>query len=361
MYTVLSLCWHVMAAPWLVLLCCVLPLLVHCQSIEDQLGDNMDALRLVRVLPEPSSPQKILCWVNTFDENHNRARSIKATWGQRCDKLVFMSNVEDLSIPTARVVAPATHLHLWQKHRAVVRLLWREYGDAYDWIFKCDDDTFVLVENLRAYVATQSTNMSRPLLLGHRMTLQWWEMQRAFEWFYGPNLQATMHPKHFAAFSATKTATMPHGGLYYTPGGGGYAFNMAYLKLLVEHLDEPFCLPDEIVPDDWAISFCMRFLGVVPVDTRDSAHRERFHQYSPARIYHEDHNPDAFDHDLYPSIEYENNWFSDHGGGIGWQNASQCAAPDTISFHYIKPPLMELVEAYYYPPNKSTSRLRRGG
>ncbi|RHY51481.1 hypothetical protein B5M09_011605 [Aphanomyces astaci] len=226
----------------------------------------MDALRLVRVLPEPSSPQKILCWVNTFDENHNRARSIKATWGQRCDKLVFMSNVEDLSIPTARVVAPATHLHLWQKHR-----------------------------------------------YGHRMTLQWWEMQRAFEWFYGPNLQATMHPKHFAAFSATKTATMPHGGLYYTPGGGGYAFNMAYLK------------------------------------------------YSPARIYHEDHNPDAFDHDLYPSIEYENNWFSDHGGGIGWQNASQCAAPDTISFHYIKPPLMELVEAYYYPPNKSTSRLRRGG
>ncbi|ETV92965.1 hypothetical protein H310_12960, partial [Aphanomyces invadans] len=351
--------WCRGGAVWF-LLCCVLQSQGRGKSVEEQLGDNIDALRLVRVLPATQSRQKILCWVNTFDQNHDRAKSIKATWGKRCDKLVFMSNVEDLTIPTVRIVAPATHLHLWQKHRAVVRLLWREYGDTYDWIFKCDDDTYAIVENLRAYLASFASNSTQPLLLGHRMTLQWWEMQRAFEWVYGPDLPAAMKRLHYVAFSVTKTATMSHGGLYYTPGGGGYAFNAAYLKLLVENLDEPFCLPDEIVPDDWAISFCMRFLNVYPIDTRDANQRERFHQYSPARIFHEIHDPDAYDHDLFPSIEFENNWFSDHGGGIGWKNGTECAAPDTISFHYIKPPFMELVDEYYYRTSyEESTRLRR--
>ncbi|KAF0700542.1 Aste57867_8949 [Aphanomyces stellatus] len=328
------------------------------KTLEEKLGNNIDALRLVRVLPLPAVPynEKILCWVNTFDANHGRARSIKATWGKRCDKIVFMSNVEDPSIPTVRVVAPATHLDLWQKHRAILRILWREYGDTYDWIFKCDDDTYVIMENLRHYLASFA-HVSEPMLLGHRMTLQWWELQRAFEWNYTPDLKTNMKPAHYDAFSTTKSATQPHGGLYYTPGGGGYAFNAAYFKTLVHHLDDPICLPGEIVPDDWAISFCMRFVGVTPHDTRDANQRERFHQYSPARIFHEVHDPDAYDHVVYQSIYFENNWFSDHYG-IGWQNGTNCCAPDTISFHYIKPPFMELVEEFYYPTTAAAARLK---
>ncbi|RHY26332.1 hypothetical protein DYB32_007734 [Aphanomyces invadans] len=178
--------WCRGGAVWF-LLCCVLQSQGRGKSVEEQLGDNIDALRLVRVLPATQSRQKILCWVNTFDQNHDRAKSIKATWGKRCDKLVFMSNVEDLTIPTVRIVAPATHLHLWQKHRcvpvvhgspshrrsgrAVVRLLWREYGDTYDWIFKCDDDTYAIVENLRAYLASFASNSTQPLLLVHEQFL----------------------------------------------------------------------------------------------------------------------------------------------------------------------------------------------
>ncbi|KAH9088126.1 hypothetical protein LEN26_019644 [Aphanomyces euteiches] len=330
-----------------------------------KLGDNIHALRLVQVQPPPpassSSRVKILCWVNTYQANHDRARSIKATWGKRCDKIVFMSNVEDDSVPTVRIVAPPTHLHLWQKHRAIVRLLWREYGNDYDWIFKCDDDTYVIVDNLRHYLASfADRNTSEPMLLGHRMTLQWWEMQRSLEWIYGSDLENTMEKEKYKAFTLTKTATMPHGGLYYTPGGGGYAFNAAYLETLVKHLDDPFCLPDEIVPDDWAISFCMRFLNVLPHDTRDELQRERFHQYAPDRIFHEPHDPEAYDHNVYPSIYYENNWFSDHYG-IGWQNGTLCCAPDSISFHYIKPPNMELVEEFFYPPQTTTNPRLKGG
>nr|AIG55580.1 secreted protein [Thraustotheca clavata] len=325
-------------------------------SVREQLGEHVHALELVSVLPKPSTSFKILCWVNTFDQSHDRAASIKATWGKRCDKLVFMSNIEDKSIPTTRAKAPPTHLDLWQKHRDVVRILWREYGASYDWIFKCDDDTYVLVDNLRHYLATfnETTTKTTPLLLGQRMTLQWWELRRQFEWLHTTTLDSMSSERRWTV-EDTLESTRSQGGLYYTPGGAGYVFNVPYLKvrgyfdgLLVESLDEHYCLPDEIIPDDWAISFCMRYHGIVPLDTRDSQGRERFHQYSPERIFFESHDEEAYDHDIYQSIYQENNWFSDHFG-IGWHNGTMCAAPDTISFHYIKPPLMEVVEEFYYP------------
>ncbi len=67
------------------------------------LGKNINALELVQVQESTDSNVKVLCWVNTYDKNHDRARSIKATWGKRCDKIVFMSNVEDLSLPTVPI------------------------------------------------------------------------------------------------------------------------------------------------------------------------------------------------------------------------------------------------------------------
>ncbi|KAG1713291.1 hypothetical protein DVH05_001011 [Phytophthora capsici] len=304
----------------------------------------MELVNLSPVSPE-ASKTRVLCWVNTYHANHEkRLHSIKKTWGKKCDKLLFMSDIEDLTVPTVEIVAPPRHEMLWQKHREIVRLLVREYGeDHFDWVFKCDDDTFLLMENLKTYLNSPEIRAisEEPTILGHRMTLQWWEMQRLFEPFEDHD------PEHVAAMLQVRKETRDDGGLLYTPGGGGYAMNWAYLKKLEAAFDEPYCLPNEVVPDDWAISFCMRHLGVIPLDTRDAEKRERFHQYDPNDLYTRPYDLEAYDHNLFTSIYQENNWFSDHNG-IGWQNGKNCCAPDTISFHYVKPPLMELFYEYYY-------------
>ena len=323
----------------------------------DRLGQHTNALALVHVTPTPLDVMKrirVLCWVNTFHENHEtRLKDIKRTWGSKCDKILFMSDIEDLAIPTVRITAPPTHEMLWQKHREVVKMLIREYSEQdFDWVFKCDDDTFVLMENLKQYLDSpeiRDWNMSKPLILGHRMTLQWWEMQRPL------NPLEELDPEHAQAVNTVLQATEKQGGLYYTPGGGGYALNWAYLRQLNAILDDPHCLPGEVIPDDWAISFCMWFHDVVPRDTRDSKQRERFHQYNAIELYFKQPDEEAYDHAIFESIYEENNWYSDHFG-IGWKTGADCCAPDTIAFHYVKPPFMTLYYEYYYGNNSDISQ-----
>ena len=140
-------------------------------------------------------------------------------------------------------------------------------------------------------------------------------------------------------------------GMMYTPGGSGYILNWHYIKLLTESLDSDFCLPEQLVPDDWAISFCMHHYGITPKDTRDALQRERFHQYTPKRIYHQIYDDQDYNHQYFKSVYSDNNWFTDHNG-IGWKNEEMCAAPDSISFHYVKGNLMYLFHDYFYNGGK---------
>jgi glycoprotein-N-acetylgalactosamine 3-beta-galactosyltransferase len=151
------------------------------KSNEERLGDNIHAMKLVQVqpiTPDELKRVRVLCWVNTYHKNHqSRVIPIRDTWGKKCDKILFMSDIEDLSIPTLRVNAPPLHETLWQKHREILRILLREFKEGdFDWIFKCDDDTFLIVENLKKYLLSpeiQAIPSTEPTLLGHRMTLQW--------------------------------------------------------------------------------------------------------------------------------------------------------------------------------------------
>ncbi len=47
------------------------------------------------VEPENNTTVKLVCWIMTMPANHQKkAKHVKATWGRKCDVLLFMSTAE---------------------------------------------------------------------------------------------------------------------------------------------------------------------------------------------------------------------------------------------------------------------------
>lgn len=65
---------------------------------------------------------KIFCWVFTHPENHEtKARHVKNTWGDKCNKLVFMSTVENESLGIIAVPVENGREQLWNKTQHVMK------------------------------------------------------------------------------------------------------------------------------------------------------------------------------------------------------------------------------------------------
>lgn len=303
-----------------------------------KLGRAKNALGLVRLVTSlPEDAPKILCWVNTHRGNHEtRAVAIRDTWGKRCDKLVFLSDVEDPNLPSIKVDAPATHEHLWIKHQATLRLIHKLYGKEFQWFYKADDDTFAFIENLKSYLSSHEIDkygQSTPLLLGHRMTMQHWAMAKILREAHalGPV------SRKFTNLTAQYIQRYPLTLYHYTPGGGGYAMNQEYLSRAVDLIEHNNCFNSDIIPDDFALSLCMDLTHQVkPRDTRDEWERERFHQYSPERVFHE------------PTTGKNAWWWQSDHIGTGFKNGTDCCSPSSIAFHYITPVNMYRIYSAFY-------------
>lgn len=89
---------------------------------------------------------KILCYVMTSPQHHQtRAKHVQQTWGSRCNKLIFLSSSADPSINSHKLVMKKG----WGRSREALKYLYRNFGEQYDWYVRADDDTYVIVENLR--------------------------------------------------------------------------------------------------------------------------------------------------------------------------------------------------------------------
>ena len=75
----------------------------------------------------------------------------------------------------------------------------------------------------------------------------------------------------------------------YNSGGAGYVLDDVSLSLVAESFlhDPDYCLSrTETSVEDVYMANCLRRLGVLPLETRDDHHRERFHHFSPADSWH---------------------------------------------------------------------------
>ena len=151
---------------------------------------------------------------------------------------------------------------LWGKTKAALRHLYHHHLHSSDWFLKTDDDTFVLVENLRALVA--SRNPAQPVYFGRRLK----DMVRQPSWKGDVGEWNASHPE-------------------FPSGGAGYVFSRGALRrlaLLGVSRGTGLCTNSDIGDEDVEVGRCMRKVGVRVVDSRDEFGRERFHPLTPSSL-----------------------------------------------------------------------------
>ncbi|XP_025095203.1 glycoprotein-N-acetylgalactosamine 3-beta-galactosyltransferase 1-like isoform X1 [Pomacea canaliculata] len=256
---------------------------------------------------------RVLVWVMTSPQNlQTRARAVRDTWGKHCNKLLFFSSETDKNFPTIGLNVSEGREHLTAKTMNGFRYVYEHHLDDADWFMKVDDDTYVIVENLRYFLSNEDTR--EPVWFGH----------------------------HFKII-------VKQG--YYS-GGGGYVLSKEALKRLYEKVvpagsDPKVCRQDG-GGEDAELGRCMETLGVRTSNTSDVMGRSRFHCF----------DPETFLSGNYPDWYY-------HYDTNGAQKGIDVMSDYSITFHYVSPEKMQALEFYIYHLhpygiNKGRQNLNRG-
>ncbi|XP_018022250.1 glycoprotein-N-acetylgalactosamine 3-beta-galactosyltransferase 1-like isoform X2 [Hyalella azteca] len=241
---------------------------------------------------------KLLVWVMTQPDNHQtKAVHVRDTWGKRVDKLLFMSTKEDASIPTIKLNTNESRTFLWAKFKRAFKYVHQHYINDYDWFIRADDDTYLVVENLRYMLS-----------------------------LYDPEF-----PIHFGQ---RYTSSNPEG---YMTGGAGFVISRAALRKFVEEAlpDPQKCRASDIgEDDDVEVGRCLTNVGVVAGDSRDELGRGRFFYQPPA---------DQLSYALQGNKSWE--WphsFYPPKLGPDWLSST------AISFHHLRPDQIDEMDYLLY-------------
>ena len=171
-----------------------------------------------------------------------KALHVKRTWGRQCDQTLYFSSETDDNFPTIGLGVKEGKQHLTAKSQKAFRYIFDKHLSEADWFLKADDNTYVIIENLRYFLSNFSTY--KPLYFGH----------------------------HFVQGI--------EGG--YMSGGAGYVLSKeALTRLAIQGRSHVMCRQDGGA-EDVEIGRCLHNLGVQVGDSYDSKGRSRFHCFDPA-------------------------------------------------------------------------------
>nr|XP_027218555.1 glycoprotein-N-acetylgalactosamine 3-beta-galactosyltransferase 1-like [Penaeus vannamei] len=251
--------------------------------VKKETEDSQDLEAAIQLLKEQREAKalyeevRVLCWVPVSPGLHNKtAVHVKATWGKRCNKLLFISTKDDASISAVDVGSEEGFKALWNKTRSALKYFYANFFNDYEWFLKADDNTYVVLENLRYMLRAYDTN--DPVYFGH----------------------------HYKS----------KGG--YNSGGAGYVLGRETLRRFVEK-----ALPNEAIctsrryGEDFQLGQCLQAVGVAIVDTRDHLKQGRFFQQHVREILQ---NPNIHSHLVYYPVKKDG-------------TPDSCCSDTVISFH----------------------------
>jgi len=111
---------------------------------------------------------RVFCFVLTAPQYFDtRARAVNSTWGRQCNGLFFIteSSNDTQGLPIAPIanITPG-YGHLTQKSVSGLQYAYEYHFNNFDWFVKADDDTYIFMENLKAFLRKQ--NSSEPVTFG---------------------------------------------------------------------------------------------------------------------------------------------------------------------------------------------------
>lgn len=231
-------------------------------------GDDQKARELYKRV-------RVLCWIMTNPNNlHGKALAVRTTWVKRCNKFIFFSSVTNSSFPTIGLNVSEGRSHLTAKTVQAFAYCFKNYGNSYDWFLKADDDTYVIVENLRYFLSHHDPE--QPVYFGHRF----------------------------------KQVVKPQG---YFSGGAGYVLSRKALQRFVEvGLRNPLLCRRDGGAEDAEIGKCMQKLEIKVGDSVDTEGQESFHPFTPIAHLQGNYPPWFFDY-AYHKVQ-----------SVSWYHISAC-------------------------------------
>uniref|UniRef100_A0A182LTW6 N-acetylgalactosaminide beta-1,3-galactosyltransferase n=1 Tax=Anopheles culicifacies TaxID=139723 RepID=A0A182LTW6_9DIPT len=201
--------------------------------------------------------------------------------------------------------------NLWNKTREAFRYIYEHHVEEYDWFFKADDDTYVVVENLRYFLYPYSPEL--PIFFGSKFRYPQYVKQGYFS------------------------------------GGAGYVLSREAVRRFYEQAlqDEERC---SVVfeTEDLQMGRCMESVNVTAGDSRDAFGRKRFLPFDPAA------------HLANSDTEDPGYWYNEYSY-YKPLSGKNCCSDFAISFHYIPGYNMRMMDyliydlhawgsSYRYPP-----------
>ena len=107
--------------------------------------------------------------VTTTPSSIKRALAVKATWGSRCDILLFISDTNDPELPSIKVCDIQDRDHLWCKTKRGFKYVYDLYYDQADWFMKADDDAYYIMDNLKHFLSKRSS--FEPVFFGNKFKI----------------------------------------------------------------------------------------------------------------------------------------------------------------------------------------------